>query len=56
MSKYDYLKHSVALGKDVYRAGGSWTAANTDPVVDHLHETPRIPWSSTYASTAATAC
>jgi hypothetical protein len=31
-------------GKDVYLAGGSWTAGESDPVVFHLHETLRVPW------------
>ena len=30
--------------KDVYLAGGSWTADKTEPVVYHLHETLRVPW------------
>lgn len=31
-------------GKDVYLAGGSWTAGHNDPVVYNLHETLHIPW------------
>ncbi|MEX2112668.1 MAG: hypothetical protein WD845_05745 [Pirellulales bacterium] len=30
--------------KDVYIAGGSWTAGKNEPVVYHLHETLRVPW------------
>ncbi len=30
--------------KDLYIAGGSWTAGKNDPVVFVLHETLRIPW------------
>ncbi len=30
--------------KDVYIAGGSWTAGKNDPVVYNLHETLHVPW------------
>lgn len=34
--------------KDVYLAGGSWTADKTEPVVYHLHETLRVPWMQNF--------
>jgi len=34
--------------KDVYLAGGSWTADVTEPVVYHLHETLVIPWMQNF--------
>ncbi|MBX3420969.1 MAG: hypothetical protein KF752_05355 [Pirellulaceae bacterium] len=34
--------------KDVYLAGGSWTADTTEPVVYHLHETLTIPWMQNF--------
>jgi hypothetical protein len=36
------------LAKDVYLAGGSWTAEVTEPVVYHLHETLHIPWMQNF--------
>jgi hypothetical protein len=30
--------------KDVYIAGGSWTAGKNDPVIYNLHETLHVPW------------
>ena len=38
------LDAAKAQAKDVYIAGGSWTADKTTPVVYHLHETLRVPW------------
>lgn len=34
--------------RDVYLAGGSWTADKTEPVVYHLHETLRVPWMQNF--------
>lgn len=34
--------------RDVYLAGGSWTAGKTEPVVYHLHETLHIPWMQNF--------
>ena len=39
------LDAAKARAKDVYLAGGSWTADKTTPVVYHLHETLRVPWA-----------
>ncbi len=38
------LDAAKAQVKDVYIAGGSWTAGKNDPVVYNLHETLRVPW------------
>jgi hypothetical protein len=38
------LVAAKAQRKDVYIAGGSWTAGKNDPVVYHLHETLVVPW------------
>ena len=35
-------------GRDVYLAGGSWTAGKTEPVVYHLHETLHVPWMQNF--------
>ena len=35
-------------GKDVYVAGGSWTADKTTPVVYHLHATLKVPWMQNF--------
>jgi len=42
------LDAAKARGKDVYLAGGSWTAGKTTPVVYHLHETLRLPWMQNF--------
>ena len=42
------LDAAKAEAKDVYLAGGSWTADKTTPVVYHLHETLRIPWMQNF--------
>lgn len=34
--------------RDVYIAGGSWTADKTEPVVYHLHETLHVPWMQNF--------
>lgn len=34
--------------KDVYLAGGSWTAERTEPVVYHLQETLVVPWMQNF--------
>jgi hypothetical protein len=38
------LDAAKAQAKDMYVAGGSWTADKTQPVVYNLHETLRVPW------------
>ncbi len=42
------LDAAKARAKDVYLAGGSWTADKTTPVVYHLHETLRVPWMQNF--------
>jgi len=42
------LLAAKAHAKDVYLAGGSWTADVTEPVVYHLHETLVIPWMQNF--------
>ncbi|MCA9231769.1 MAG: hypothetical protein KDA57_14055 [Planctomycetales bacterium] len=42
------LDAAKAQAKDVYLAGGSWTAEQTTPVVYHLHTTLKIPWMQNF--------
>ena len=42
------LEAAKAQAKDVYLAGGSWTADRTEPVVYHLHETLHVPWMQNF--------
>ncbi len=42
------LDAAKARAKDVYLAGGSWTADKTTPVVYHLHDTLRVPWMQNF--------
>ena len=42
------LEAAKAQAKDVYLAGGSWTADKTTPIVYHLNTTLRIPWMQNF--------
>lgn len=42
------LDAAKAQAKDVYLAGGSWTADRTEPVVYHLQETLHVPWMQNF--------
>ena len=42
------LDAAKVRAKDVYLAGGSWTAEKTTPVVYHLNETLRVPWMQNF--------
>lgn len=42
------LLAAKAQAKDVYLAGGSWTADKTQPVVYNLHETLHVPWMQNF--------
>jgi hypothetical protein len=42
------LDAAKAQAKDVYLAGGSWTADKTTPVVYHLNATLHIPWMQNF--------
>ena len=42
------LEAAKAQAKDVYLAGGSWTADKTTPVVYHLNATLHIPWMQNF--------
>ena len=42
------LLAAKAQAKDVYLAGGSWTADKTQPVVYNLNETLHVPWMQNF--------